>query len=346
MRRISGEPAPWSSDPVLRENRFTNVYRASDRVSKYLIKHVIYDGDPKEEEVFFRTLLFKLFNRTGTWELLVDRLGPPTWRAFDLARYEAVLDDAFAHSVDVAHQYCGQLGKNANCQALVSLTLAREEMPVPVALKLYLPKPWADDDARRRKCGVPESLAFRPKWKIALDEIARVVEADVTFADVLADGGYGVCAEFRRGLTDRGLRWIVGVSPDTRVYAMSARVQAVASEASTGRPRTRRTATAKPRRARDCSSRSGRTPSGRSPGAAAPKACSVPSSRLCVFASPMANRWSTTATAPATSPGSSSSAVPAARPSTTCRTTRRTLRSKFWLPRSKGGGPANKRTSR
>jgi SRSO17 transposase len=156
-----------------------------------------------------------------------------------------------ARSVGVAHQYCGQLGKNANCQALVSLTLACDEMPVPVALKLYLPKPWADDDARRRKCGVPESLAFRPKWKIALDEIARVVEAGVTFADVLADGGYGVCAEFRRGLSDRGLRWIVGVSPDTRVYAMSARVQAVVSEASTGRPRTRRTATAKPRRARD-----------------------------------------------------------------------------------------------
>ena len=155
------------------------------------------------------------------------------------------------HSVGVAHQYCGQLGKNANCQALVSLTLARDEMPVPVALRLYLPKPWAEDPARRGKCGVPEEVAFRPKWKIALDEIARVVAAGVTFGDVLADGGYGVCAEFRRGLSQMGLRWAVGISPDTQVYAMSTKLRAVASESVTGRPRTRRAATAKPRSVRD-----------------------------------------------------------------------------------------------
>ena len=68
------------------------------------------------------------------------------------------------HSVGVTHQYCGQLGKGANCQALVSLTLARDEMPVPVALRLYLPKEWAEDDARRRKCGVPEDIVPR-NWK-------------------------------------------------------------------------------------------------------------------------------------------------------------------------------------
>jgi SRSO17 transposase len=155
------------------------------------------------------------------------------------------------HSVGVAHQYCGQLGKNANCQALVSLTLARDEMPVPVALRLYLPKPWAEDPARRGKCGVPEEVAFRPKWKIALDEIARVVAAGVAFGDVLADGGYGVCAEFRRGLSLMGLRWAVGISADTLVYAMSTKLRAVARESVTGRPRTRRVATAKPRSVRD-----------------------------------------------------------------------------------------------
>jgi SRSO17 transposase len=153
--------------------------------------------------------------------------------------------------VGVAHQYCGQLGKNANCQALVSLTMARDEMPVPVALRLYLPKPWTEDQGRRRKCGVPEEIAFRPKWKIALDEIERVVEAGVTFGDVLADAGYGVCIEFRRGLTDLGLRWAVGISPDQLVYAMSTRLRSIESQATTGRPPTRRVATAKPRRARD-----------------------------------------------------------------------------------------------
>jgi len=155
------------------------------------------------------------------------------------------------HSVGVAHQYCGQLGKGANCQALVSVTLARDEMPVPIALRLYLPKSWTEDEARRDKCGVPEHLCFRPKWKIALDEIARIVDAGVIFGDVLADGGYGVCAEFRRGLSDMGLQWIVGVSPDMHVYAMSARVREVESETPTGRPRTERIATAQPRSAKD-----------------------------------------------------------------------------------------------
>src|SRR4029077_14720693 len=91
-----------------------------------------------------------------------------------------------SHSVGVAHQYCGQLGKSANCQALVSLTLARDEMPVPVALSLYLPEAWVRDPVRRRQCKVPEELVFRPKWKIALDEVARVVKAGVSFGDVLA----------------------------------------------------------------------------------------------------------------------------------------------------------------
>jgi SRSO17 transposase len=155
------------------------------------------------------------------------------------------------HSVGVTHQYCGQLGKGANCQALVSLTLARDEMPVPVALRLYLPKEWVQDEVRRRKCGVPEDVVFRPKWQIALDEIARVVKAGVSFGDVLADAGYGVCADFRGGLTGQGLRWVVGISSETHVFAMSTRVRTVESETPTGRPRTTHEATAKPRRAKD-----------------------------------------------------------------------------------------------
>jgi SRSO17 transposase len=155
------------------------------------------------------------------------------------------------HSVGVTHQYCGQLGKGANCQALVSLTLARDEVPVAVGLRLYLPEAWARDAVRRRQCGVPEALAFRPKWKIALDEIARVVSAGVTFGDVLADAGYGSCAEFRQGLSALGLRWAVGVSADHHVYAQSTRLRVVGPNAGTGRPRVKRAATAKPRRAAD-----------------------------------------------------------------------------------------------
>jgi SRSO17 transposase len=155
------------------------------------------------------------------------------------------------HSVGVAPQYCGQLGKNANCQALVSLTLARDEIPVPVALRLYLPEAWVNDSTRRHKCGVPQALGFRTKWKIALDEIDRVLQAGVRFGDVLADAGYGACREFRHGLTERGLRWVVGVSSETRVYGVSVRLRAAVAAKAMGRPVSRRTATARPRRACD-----------------------------------------------------------------------------------------------
>jgi SRSO17 transposase len=115
------------------------------------------------------------------------------------------------HSAGVAHQYCGQLGKQANCQALVSVTLAHKEVPICLALRLFLPEDWATDAARRARAGVPEELAFRPKWQIALDEIDRLRAAGVTFGCVLADADYGRVIEFRHGLSARGLRWAVGI---------------------------------------------------------------------------------------------------------------------------------------
>jgi hypothetical protein len=93
MKRVRGESPPWTTDPVIAQHRFTNAYRASDRVSQYLIRHVIYEGNDKPEEIFFRVLLFKIFNRIDTWERLVTALGPPTWRSFELERYASVLDD-------------------------------------------------------------------------------------------------------------------------------------------------------------------------------------------------------------------------------------------------------------
>jgi SRSO17 transposase len=155
------------------------------------------------------------------------------------------------HSVGAAQQYCGQLGKNANCQALVSLTLARDEVPVPIVLRLYLPESWADDAVRRAEAGVPEDVSFRPKWKIALDEVKRVIDAGVRFGDVLADAGYGGCGEFRRGLTALGLTWAVGISADQLVYRQAVRVRVPrARPGADGRPRTRPSVSTIPRRAK------------------------------------------------------------------------------------------------
>ncbi|WP_406292725.1 putative DNA base hypermodification protein [Embleya sp. NBC_00888] len=95
--RVAGAPAPWTSDPILARHRFTNCFRAADRVSQQLIAGVSYRGDQRWEEVFFRTLLFKFFNKASTWELLVGALGgTPTWADYDFGRYDGVLSKAFA----------------------------------------------------------------------------------------------------------------------------------------------------------------------------------------------------------------------------------------------------------
>jgi alpha-glutamyl/putrescinyl thymine pyrophosphorylase clade 1 len=91
LRRLAGAPAPWTSDPVIRAHRFTNCYRACDRVSQYLISRVIYGADQAPQEVVFRILLFKLFNRIETWEALECVVGVPTWRDYDSNRYSDVL---------------------------------------------------------------------------------------------------------------------------------------------------------------------------------------------------------------------------------------------------------------
>ncbi len=122
------------------------------------------------------------------------------------------------HSVGVKRQHCGVLGKQANCQVLVSLTLARKEVPVPIALRLYLPEDWAQDEARRAAAKVPESITFETKGDIALAQIDAALTDGVRFGMVLADAGYGSSAGFRAGLTQRGLRWAVAVQPTQKVY--------------------------------------------------------------------------------------------------------------------------------
>ncbi len=98
FRRLEGRPPPWTHDAVLRAHKFTNAYRASDRVSQYLIRRVIYRPDLPDDavEVVFRTLLFKTFNKIETWELLEKNLGPLTYAAYSFKRYDRVLGEAMA----------------------------------------------------------------------------------------------------------------------------------------------------------------------------------------------------------------------------------------------------------
>lgn len=94
--RLRGEPGPWTHDPIIAAHRFTNCFRAADRVSQYLIRSVLYQGDQDREEVVFRALLFKMFNRISTWEFLTEELGELRWSSFDRGTYDAALSRRFA----------------------------------------------------------------------------------------------------------------------------------------------------------------------------------------------------------------------------------------------------------
>src|SRR4029450_11449086 len=123
------------------------------------------------------------------------------------------------HSGGVARQYCGGLGKQDKCRVAVSGSVAHERASVPVAYRLYLPEAWAQDRRRRRAAGVPDTVAFRPKWQIALEQLTQLTGEGVPAAPVVADAGYGVVTAFRDALTAQGIPYIVGTSSETTVWA-------------------------------------------------------------------------------------------------------------------------------
>ncbi len=122
------------------------------------------------------------------------------------------------HSVGVARQYCGQLGKQDNCRVAVSLSVANAHASLPIAYRLYLPEPWVKDRLRRREAGVPEAVAFQTKPQIALGQIRDARDGGVPPAVVLADAGYGVDTNFREGITELGLLYVAGIHSSTSVW--------------------------------------------------------------------------------------------------------------------------------
>jgi SRSO17 transposase len=140
------------------------------------------------------------------------------------------------HSVGVAPQYASSLGKTANCQSLVSVTLASHEVPVMVGLRLFLPESWTDDPERMARAHVPKDKQIAlTKPEIAIEEIDRVIASGARFGCVLADAGYGSSGPFRQALSERGLLWAVGLSRRQNVYP--ADVALIFPIAEAGRPR-------------------------------------------------------------------------------------------------------------
>lgn len=123
------------------------------------------------------------------------------------------------HSVGVARQYCGQLGKQDNCQVAVSLSLANAHASLPVAYRLYLPEDWASDAARRRKAHVPKEVGFKTKPEIALEQIRAACDAGLPRGVVLMDAGYGANTDLRRSIAALDLTYVAGILPNTTVWA-------------------------------------------------------------------------------------------------------------------------------
>lgn len=183
------------------------------------------------------------FITSGVWDAAplekvllaeADRMvgGGEAWLIVD----DTALPKKGERSVGVEPQYASALGKNANCQTLVSLTLASGEVPVMVGLRLFLPESWTSDPARLVRAGVPDDHGgYRTKPEIALAEIDRARTAGLRFGCVLADAGYGLSAPFRQALSERGLSWAVGIGARQKVYPVD--VALVFPVSGRGRPR-------------------------------------------------------------------------------------------------------------
>ncbi len=148
------------------------------------------------------------------------------------------------HSVGVARQYCGQLGKQDNCQVAVTLSLANHHASLPVAYRLYLPKEWAEDEERRCKAGVPDDITFKTKPEIALEQVHGAIEAGLPRGAVLMDAGYGASTELRASIAALELPYVAGILPNTGVWAAGGEPLPPKKWSGRGRPakRTRRDA--------------------------------------------------------------------------------------------------------
>ncbi len=158
-------------------------------------------------------------------------------------RYWIIDDTGFPkqgeHSVGVTRQYCGQLGKQDNCQVAVSLSVANDHASLPIAYRLYLPETWAGDPERRARAGVPGEIGFETKPEIALRQVRQAQEEGVPPGVVLGDAGYGVETAFRAAIAGLGLAYVLGVQSSASLWPPGEAPLPAPPYAGRGRPPTR-----------------------------------------------------------------------------------------------------------
>ena len=174
------------------------------------------------------------WSTTKVWRRLLAEL--PVRRGILLVD-ETAFPKHGTHSVGVGRQYCGALGKIANCQVAVSTALLAEQRAWPTTMELYLPQDWAEDHARRDRAEIPRTLRFREKWRIALTHVRQVRAAGLQIDGVLADAAYGNVHAFRTALDRMGVRYAVGVALRLAVQVTVARGRSPISRVITRLPR-------------------------------------------------------------------------------------------------------------
>lgn len=142
-------------------------------------------------------------------------------------------------SMAVARQYCRALGKRANCQVAVSVHAVSDAASCPLQWRLFVPQEWADDTVRRQKTGIPQEVRHGEKWRLALDTIDELAGWGLVPPVVVADAGHGQNADFRAGLSDRGIEYVVAVRPDVTVHPHDAQPTAPAWSGNGRKPQRR-----------------------------------------------------------------------------------------------------------
>lgn len=214
FKRWRRSSAPWTDDQILSQFKFTNAYRASDRVSQFLIKEVIYSGDQSEEEVFFRTILFKLFNKIETWRLLVKSLGRVTYQDFDFRKYDAVLSKAIDNGDTIySAAYIMPSGSSAfgtTRKHRAHLKLLKQMMEDEVALTIAGSKSMRDVFALLRSYPmIGDFLAYQYATDLNYSNLTDFSEMEFVVPGPGAKSGISKCFESLGGLTEADLIRVV-----------------------------------------------------------------------------------------------------------------------------------------
>jgi thymidylate kinase len=214
FRRWKGQPPPWTSDPILSEFKFTNAYRASDRVSQFLIRKVIYEGDQSEEEVFFRTILFKLFNRVETWRLLERAFGAVSYKEFSFKAYDGVLSNAINSGETIySAAYIMPSGSKAfgtTRKHRSHLKLLQQMMEDEVALRIAETNGMVEAFTLLRSYPmIGDFLAYQYVTDLNYSTLTTFSEMQFVIPGPGAKGGISKCFETLGGLTEADLIRVV-----------------------------------------------------------------------------------------------------------------------------------------